>query len=180
MPLSDLPARAARRLQPLLARLRRPTRRGVMLAVAAGPAAILLYSLILIPFTPGISDIRKARLEQPARVLSADGKELAVFKWANREWVGLAQMAPSVKAALIATEDHRFFDHHGIDFYRLGGAMLRTFSGDKQGGSTITSQGLECRLRYLFSGALHSLVVYQLSFFLQQHVIPRSAQFLLK
>ncbi|WP_346765737.1 transglycosylase domain-containing protein [Thauera aminoaromatica] len=140
MPLSDLPARAARRLQPLLARLRRPTRRGVMLAVAAGPAAILLYSLILIPFTPGISDIRKARLEQPARVLSADGKEIAVFKWANREWVGLAQMAPAVKAALIATEDHRFYEHHGIDFYRLGGAVLRTFSGDRQGGSTLTQQ----------------------------------------
>nr|MBP7627935.1 hypothetical protein [Zoogloea sp.] len=66
MPLSDLPARAARRLQPLLARLRRPTRRGVVLAVAAVPASLLLYSLILIPFTPGISDIRKARLEQPA------------------------------------------------------------------------------------------------------------------
>lgn len=140
MPLSDLPARAARRLAPLLARLRRPTRRGVVLAVAAGPAAILLYSLILIPFTPGIRDIRKARLEQPARVLSADGKEIAVFKWANREWVGLAQMAPSVKAALIATEDHRFYEHHGIDFYRLGGAVLRTFSGDRQGGSTLTQQ----------------------------------------
>ena len=77
MSLSDLPARAARRLQPLLARLRRPTRRGVALAVAAVPASLFLYSLILIPFTPGISDIRKARLEQPARVLSADGKELA-------------------------------------------------------------------------------------------------------
>jgi len=140
MPLSDLPARATRRLQPLLARLRRPTRRGVALAVAAVPASLLLYSLILIPFTPGISDIRKARLEQPARVLSADGKELAVFKWANREWVGLAQMAPSVKAALIATEDHRFYEHHGIDFYRLGGAVLRTFSGDRQGGSTLTQQ----------------------------------------
>lgn len=140
MPLSDLPARATRHLQPLLARLRRPTWRGVVLAVAAVPASLLLYSLILIPFTPGISDIRKARLEQPARVLSADGKELAVFKWANREWVGLAQMAPSVKAALIATEDHRFYEHHGIDFYRLGGAALRTFSGERQGGSTLTQQ----------------------------------------
>ena len=137
---SDLPARAARHLQPLLARLRRPTRRGVALAVAAVPGALFLYSLILIPFTPGISDIRKARLEQPARVLSADGREIAVFKWANREWVGLAQIAPSVKTALIATEDHRFYEHHGIDFYRLGGAMLRTFSGERQGGSTLTQQ----------------------------------------
>ncbi len=127
-------------LSPWLSRLRRPTRRELLLGVAALPALLLVYSLILIPFTPGIRDIRKAKVEQPARVLSADGKELAVFKWANREWVGLDRVSPQVKAALIATEDHRFYSHHGIDFYRLGGAALRTFTGDKQGGSTLTQQ----------------------------------------
>jgi membrane peptidoglycan carboxypeptidase len=71
--------------------------------------AFVAYVLVLIPFTPGIGDIRKAKVEQPARVLSADGKELAVFKWANREWVGLAEISPQVTAALIATEDHRFY-----------------------------------------------------------------------
>jgi len=140
MPLPDFLTQLRVRLQPALARLRHPTRRGVVLAVAAVPAALVVYTLVLIPFTPGIRDIRKARLEQPARVLSADGKELAVFKWANREWVGLAEISPRVTAALIATEDHRFYAHHGIDVYRLGGAALRTFSGDKQGGSTLTQQ----------------------------------------
>jgi penicillin-binding protein 1A len=140
MPLPDFLAQLRVRLQPVLARLRHPTRRGVVLAVAAVPAALVVYTLVLIPFTPGIRDIRKARLEQPARVMSADGKELAVFKWANREWVGLPEISPQVTAALIATEDHRFYEHHGIDFYRLGGAALRTFSGDKQGGSTLTQQ----------------------------------------
>ena len=128
------------RLRPLLARLRRPTGREVLRGALGVVLAFVAYVLVLIPFTPGIGDIRKAKVEQPARVLSADGKELAVFKWANREWVGLADISPQVTAALIATEDHRFFDHHGIDFYRLGGAMLRTFSGDKQGGSTLTQQ----------------------------------------
>jgi penicillin-binding protein 1A len=128
------------RLAPWLSRLRRPSRRELLLGLAALPALLLVYSLILIPFTPGIRDIRKAKLEQPARVLSADGKELAVFKWANREWVGLERISPQVKAALIATEDHRFYEHHGIDFYRLAGAALRTFTGDKQGGSTLTQQ----------------------------------------
>jgi len=104
------------------------------------PLLALAYVLLLIPFTPGIRDIRKAKVEQPARVLSADGKELAVFKWANRQWVGLADISPQVTAALIATEDHRFREHHGIDFYRLGGAVLHTFSGDRQGGSTLTQQ----------------------------------------
>jgi penicillin-binding protein 1A len=66
----------------------------------------------------------------PARVLSADGKELAVFKWANREWVGLAQMAPSVKVALI-TEDHRFTNTTAL--ISPPGAALRTFSVSARG-----------------------------------------------
>lgn len=124
----------------LLARLRRPTRREVAWSLAAGPALLLLYVLILIPFTPGISDIRKAKSEQPALVLSADGKELAAFKRSNHEWVKLETISPYVVDALIATEDHRFFQHHGIDWRRTVGAALNTFSGDRQGGSTLTQQ----------------------------------------
>ena len=123
-----------------LRRFRPPTRRGVAWALAAVPALFLLYVLALIPFTPGISDIRKARLEQPAQVLSTDGKLLAEFKWANRAWVPLDEIAPSVVVALIATEDHRFYQHHGLDWRRTAAAALSTFSGSRQGGSTITQQ----------------------------------------
>ncbi|MDP3414207.1 MAG: transglycosylase domain-containing protein, partial [Polaromonas sp.] len=52
----------------------------------------------------------------------------------------LADISPNVVAALISTEDHRFYDHHGLDFTRIGGAVLSTFGGDLQGGSTITQQ----------------------------------------
>ncbi|MDO8249730.1 MAG: transglycosylase domain-containing protein [Rhodoferax sp.] len=136
MKLSELKLLVADRLH----RFRRPTRRTVAWALAAVPALFLLYVLVLIPFTPAISDIRKARLEQPAQVLSADGKLLAEYKWANRAWVPLDQIAPSVLAALIATEDHRFYQHHGLDWRRTGAAALSTFTGDRQGGSTITQQ----------------------------------------
>ncbi|KWN74027.1 penicillin-binding protein 1A [Burkholderia stagnalis] len=121
-------------------RLRHPTRRGVVLAVAAVPALFLLYVLALVPFTPGIGDIRKARVDQPAQVLSADGKLLAEFKPSNREWVALKQISPHMIDALIATEDHRFYEHHGLDWRRTAGAALHTFSGNRQGGSTITQQ----------------------------------------
>ncbi|MCA8412431.1 transglycosylase domain-containing protein [Burkholderia multivorans] len=120
--------------------LRHPTRRGVLLAAAAVPALFALYVLALVPFTPGIGDIRKARVDQPARVLSADGKLLAEFKPSNREWVPLTQISPHVVDALIATEDHRFYQHHGLDWRRTASAALHTFSGDRQGGSTITQQ----------------------------------------
>ncbi len=124
----------------ILHRVRHPTKRGIALSLAALPALLLLYVLILIPFTPSIGDIRKAKLQQPAMVLSADGKELAVFQRANRDWVKLADISPNVVAALISTEDHRFYEHHGIDFKRTASAALNTFSGDTQGGSTITQQ----------------------------------------
>jgi len=132
------------RLRTVLAAVREhmphPSRRTVLRVVVAIPAAFLLYVLLLIPFTPGISDIRKAKSEQPAQVLSADGKELAVFKWANRDWVKLSDISPNVVAALISTEDHRFYEHHGIDWRRTASAALHTFGGDRQGGSTITQQ----------------------------------------
>ncbi|CAB3776123.1 Biosynthetic peptidoglycan transglycosylase [Paraburkholderia fynbosensis] len=120
--------------------LRHPTRRGVAWACAALPVLLLLYVLLLIPFTPGIGDIRKAKIEQPARILSADGKLLAEFKPSNREWVKLKDISPNVVSALIATEDHRFYQHFGLDWRRTASAALHTFSGDRQGGSTITQQ----------------------------------------
>ncbi|SAK92003.1 peptidoglycan glycosyltransferase [Caballeronia pedi] len=104
------------------------------------PALFLLYVLVLIPFTPGIRDIRRAKVDQPAQVYSADGKLLAEFKPTHREWVSLKQVSPQVIDALISTEDRRFHQHHGIDFRRTAGAALRTFSGDRQGGSTLTQQ----------------------------------------
>ncbi|MBC7514546.1 MAG: PBP1A family penicillin-binding protein [Herminiimonas sp.] len=108
--------------------------------VVTGVVSLLLYALLLIPFTPSIADLRKAKAEKPSVVISVDGQRLAVFKRSNREWVPLSRIAPQVVQALVATEDNRFYEHHGVDFYRLGGAALRTLTGHLQGGSTITQQ----------------------------------------
>ncbi|MBN3761480.1 penicillin-binding protein [Burkholderia sp. Ac-20365] len=123
-----------------LRRLRHPTRRGIALMLAAPPVLLLLYVVALVPFTPSVGDIRKARVDRPALILSADGKLLDEFKPVNREWVSLAQISPYMVDALIATEDRRFYEHHGIDWQRTASAALHTFSGDRQGGSTITQQ----------------------------------------
>ncbi|MES2564804.1 MAG: transglycosylase domain-containing protein [Pseudomonadota bacterium] len=101
---------------------------------------MLLYVLALIPFTPGIGDLRKAKSATPSVVLSNDGVVLAEFKRINREWVPLEKISPSVIDALIATEDRRFYEHHGIDVTRTVAAMLSTVKGDTQGGSTLTQQ----------------------------------------
>ena len=104
------------------------------------PALGLLYLLVLIPLTPGIGDLRRFRTEVPAVVYSSDGVVLAEYRRVNRRWVPLDKISPSVVDALIATEDRRFYQHHGIDFVRTAGALVRTVRGDRQGGSTITQQ----------------------------------------
>ena len=121
-------------------RLTGAIRRHPVWAVMVLPALVLLYLLVLLPFTPSIDDLRKAKSEAPSVLLAQDGTVLAEYKRINRQWVTLDKIAPAVVNALIATEDRRFYDHHGIDVRRTVGAVLRTVTGDLQGGSTITQQ----------------------------------------
>jgi penicillin-binding protein 1A len=123
-----------------LRRAGRWIRRHPVKTVAAFPLAVVLYVAAVYPFTPGIGDIRKSKQESPSVVLSADGKELAVFRRANRSWVKLSDISPKVVEALLATEDKRFYDHHGIDLVRTGKAVVNTVTGDVEGGSTLTQQ----------------------------------------
>lgn len=106
----------------------------------AAAVALVAWALILLPFTPGIPDISKARSERPSVLLSADGRQLAEFRRLNREWVALERIPRHVVDALIATEDRRFFQHHGIDPRRTVAAAFHTLLGRRQGGSTITQQ----------------------------------------
>jgi penicillin-binding protein 1A len=133
-------ARAAEQAAEFARRFGRLIRRHPIRSVLALPALLLLYALVLIPFTPSIGDLRKAKSEVPAIVMSADGVVLAEYRRINRQWVPLKKISPHVVNALIATEDHRFYQHHGIDIRRTAAAVLRTLSGDRQGGSTITQQ----------------------------------------
>ncbi len=81
---------------------------------------------------PGTTVVYDA-LDEPVGALH--GKE-------NRKWVSLDQVPEHVQNAFIAAEDLRFYRHHGVDVYRLFGALwhdLRTLSY-AQGASTITQQ----------------------------------------
>jgi penicillin-binding protein 1A len=114
--------------------------KGLAALAALGLTLMCAYAVSLIPFTPSISDIRKAKIDQPAVLISADGKRLATFKPMNRVWVRLNQISPHVIDALIATEDHRFYQHYGIDLWRTATGIARVLVGDPEGGSTLTQQ----------------------------------------
>jgi penicillin-binding protein 1B len=87
--------------------------------------------------------------------LSADGLPIDSFtlepeilsndlsaKAGKREAIRFSEIPPVLVHAIMATEDHRFFQHHGVDIVGLGRALLRNASDDRygQGGSTITQQ----------------------------------------
>lgn len=57
----------------------------------------------------------------------------------DRVWVDLDDMSPYLKEAFIALEDTRFMKHHGVDWIRTFGVILKP-SNIGQGGSTITQQ----------------------------------------
>jgi penicillin-binding protein 1A len=113
------------------------SRHGILL-LATLPLLAGLYVVAQIPFTPPINDVTQAKAQQPGVLLSADGRELASFKRINREWVRLDDISPHVVAALLATEDRRFYEHRGVDVRRTVAAALKTAGGKLQGGSTIT------------------------------------------
>ena len=114
--------------------------KGLAVLGALGFALLFAYAIILIPFTPSIANIRKAKIDQPTVLISSDGKRLATLKPMNREWVRLNRISPQVINALLATEDHRFYDHHGIDVLRSAAGLLGILAGDPEGGSTLTQQ----------------------------------------
>jgi len=70
-------------------------------------------------------------------------KELATLHGSeNRIWVDLEDIPDYLVKALVAIEDHRFYTHKGVDWYRTVGAMFTLLTGgdDSFGGSTITQQ----------------------------------------
>ncbi len=61
----------------------------------------------------------------------------------NRVWVDYEEMPEYLMQAVVAIEDHRFYNHNGVDWKRTGGAFLNMFLGGSSGnfgGSTLTQQ----------------------------------------
>lgn len=74
----------------------------------------------------------------------ADNDEIiGKYYFENRTNVSIDEIDSSVIQALIATEDERFYEHHGIDYQSLGRVFFKTFllmDRSSGGGSTITQQ----------------------------------------
>lgn len=60
----------------------------------------------------------------------------------KRDYVQYEDIPQLMKDAILATEDARFFEHHGVDIIRIGGAVVKNITEGfgSQGASTITQQ----------------------------------------
>ena len=112
-----------------------------------------------IGYMPPIEELQNPINRYATQVISADGKVMGTWNYnrENRIMVDYTQLSPSLVQALVATEDVRFYDHSGIDFFALGRAVIkRGVLGQKSagGGSTITQQ----LAKQLYSGTAHSVM----------------------
>lgn len=71
-----------------------------------------------------------------------EGQPFATLATVNRKIISLDSLPPHVPQAFLAIEDKRFYDHSGLDFRRLMGALLANVRSRQvaEGGSTITQQ----------------------------------------
>ncbi len=111
---------------------------GVVLLL--GTFAVLIYFLGISSQLPDISQIENPRLQLATVAYTSDGVELQRYARQNRSWVEYEDISPAVVRALVATEDHRFYRHWGIDLFRTMAIPYHVLRGDPQGGSTITQQ----------------------------------------
>ncbi len=91
---------------------------------------------------PSIAELGAYDPNQASKVYAADGRLITDLGQERRTVVPLAEMSPVVKAAFITTEDKRFYQHEGIDWYRVLGAIRSNLIEMRvaEGFSTITMQ----------------------------------------
>lgn len=103
--------------------------------------AIELNFLNLFGHSPDIEEIKNPVLSVGSQVYTADGKLIGQYFREDRSPVTYNEISPNLINALIATEDVRFYKHHGIDLIGFMSSMFSTATGgEKRGGSTITQQ----------------------------------------
>ncbi len=110
---------------------------------------VLLFALFgsvyigLFGALPTADDLKAIKNDNASEIFSSDQKLIGKYFVKNRSSVAYDDIPQMVIKALVATEDSRFFEHEGIDFYSIPRVVLKTvILGDKSGGggSTISQQ----------------------------------------
>src|SRR2546423_2723607 len=120
---------------------------GFPLALLAGSVAAVLLVLGLVvvlayPNLPSLEALTAYQPKVPVRIYTAEGIQIGEFGEERRAVVAIADVPPQLKAAILAAEDERFYQHAGIDYIGVMRAAYANLvaGGRRQGASTITMQ----------------------------------------
>ena len=91
---------------------------------------------------PSIASLEAYVPRQTSKVYAADGRFITELGLERRTLIQLDQIPKHVRDAVVMTEDHRFYQHNGIDYFRIFGSALANLRARSyaQGFSTITMQ----------------------------------------
>jgi penicillin-binding protein 1A len=116
----------------------------LLLAISAGALSGILFSYYLnnSRYSVEVSALATYRPPQVTTIYADDGETvLAEFAIEKRIPIKEQDIPQNVEDALIAIEDNRYYDHIGIDPYRIVGVVVKNLTGGRlEGGSTITQQ----------------------------------------
>jgi penicillin-binding protein 1A len=91
---------------------------------------------------PAVGVLEDFTPRQTSKLYAIDGRFIAEVGQERRTLIKLADVPENLRNAFVITEDKRFYDHAGIDWYRIAGAAARNLKAGSfaQGFSTITMQ----------------------------------------
>ena len=115
--------------------------------LAFSPIIIILVSLLVVGITadiPSFEELEDPKSNLATEIIARDGTVISTFHIENRSYISYDELSPSLRDALVATEDIRFYNHSGIDVKSLARVVVKSvLMGNRRsggGGSTITQQ----------------------------------------
>lgn len=121
------------------------SRRAIIIGAAAALVAVCGVVVVWPERAPSFDDVRAQFTPSDAFLLDRNGEVIDTvridMKVRRFEWQSLSAVSPAFVSAVIRGEDARFYQHHGIDWRSVLGAMRdRYLRGEHRGASTITMQ----------------------------------------
>ncbi len=127
-------------IAPTLVRIRRfvqqlPWKRYVKRTMAAFLSLAVIFVLLVL-------SLRWMNPSFTAFTLQEDWEALGIERYSLKDhWVPYEELPENIKWAVVASEDQRFWDHHGLDLYAIGKAIQEKRKGGRiRGASTISQQ----------------------------------------
>jgi penicillin-binding protein 1A len=115
----------------------------VALVTGLGVAASAFWVLTILPGSlPSVTQLERFDASEGTKVYDDNDELITEFHVERRIFVPLAQIPKTLRDAVLATEDARFYSHYGVDPMGIARAIYQNFRRGRivEGGSTITQQ----------------------------------------